>query len=78
MELEEEKHYPEIPDALPIMKIDECFVDLLYAEGEDIPNDGEPCCVRFLLLGNNNCCHCQAPEWKEDLCEIWAVSKETV
>ena len=78
MELEEKKHYPETPDALPRMIIDECLVNLLYAEGEDIPKDGEPRRVRFLLLGNNNCCHCQAPEWKEDLCEIWAASKETV
>ena len=70
MELEEKKHYPEMPDALPRMITDECLVDLLHAEGEDVPKDGEPRPLRFLLLGNNNCCHCQAPEWKEDLCEI--------
>ena len=78
MELEEEKHYLETPDALPRMIIDECLVDFLYAEGEDIPKDGESRRVRFLLLGNNNCCRCQAPEWKEDLCEIWTASRETV
>ena len=43
-----------------------------------LPKDGESRRVRFLLLGNNNCCRCQAPEWKEDLCEIWAASRETV
>ena len=54
MELEEEKHYLETPDALPRMIIDECLVDFLYAEGEDIPKDGESRRVRFLLLGKKS------------------------
>ena len=54
MELEEEKHYLETPDELPRIIIDECLVGFLYAEGENVPKYGEPRCVRFLLLGNNN------------------------